>query len=143
MPSRACQAGREQQGAAGGVLGVAQGGSRIGAATSTHAPLSPTCDYPHRIEYYRVLGRGERIHEYTEVVTDAGWCFRRAGMTRDEWLGYYTRVCATDYLDRTCAAPGRWLVVIDQQRGDERRLLCSITMTHQAEVSSITLADAR
>jgi len=103
----------------------------------------PTWDYLHRIEYFRVLAKGERIHEHTEVVADAGWCFRRAGMTRDEWLSYYTRVCAIDYLDRRQAAPGTWLAVVYQQRGAKRRLLCSATLSRRAELAADRRSDGR
>jgi hypothetical protein len=36
-----------------------------------------TWDCWHRVEYRREVAVGHRTHEYTEIVEDAGWTFRR------------------------------------------------------------------
>jgi hypothetical protein len=100
-------------------------------------------NYLHRIEYVRVV-KGERIHERTELVEDAGFCYTRNGMTREQWLVYYTKACAEDYLLRTGLATGIWLVTVYQQRPeDENRLLCSIRTrwTGRIEPAANGLAD--
>src|SRR5437764_10588458 len=89
-------------------------------------------NYLHRIDYFLVGKGGTRTLEHTEVVEDAGWGFRRDGMTRDEWRVHYTRVCAEDFLDRVHGATGEWVVIVYQDRGtDNRPLVCSIRMRYR------------
>lgn len=83
----------------------------------------------HEIEYRRVLAHGKRVHEYTEHVDDDGFVTSRRGMSRQEYLVYYTRACAEDFLDRKRAEPGEWLVAVYRTR-PERELLCSIRMRY-------------
>jgi hypothetical protein len=54
----------------------------------------PTWDYWHRIEYRREIVTGGRTLKYTEVVEDAGWTFKRKGLTPEQWFVLYTRGCA-------------------------------------------------
>jgi hypothetical protein len=97
----------------------------------TDHKINETWRYLHRVDYFR-LGNGEsRVLEHTERIADAGWCFRRAGMTRDEWLTYYTELCAHDFLTRARAVSGNWLVIVYQDRGaSDQRLVCSIRLTY-------------
>jgi hypothetical protein len=74
--------------------------------------VMPTWDYWHRLEYRREIAKGNRVLEYTEYAEDAGWTFRRKGLTREEWFVYYTRCCAEDFLDRMGARPGTWVVAV-------------------------------
>jgi hypothetical protein len=86
-------------------------------------------DYTYRIEYHRVLGRDKRALEYVEVVEDAGFCMSRVGMTQQEWLVHYTKVCAVDYLERVNPRPGEWLVIVYRTpKGVARTTVCSIRM---------------
>jgi hypothetical protein len=90
-----------------------------------------TWHYLHRVDYFRLGKAHSRVLEHTEQVADAGWCFRRAGMTRNEWLAYYTELCAREFLDRAHAAKGVWMVIVYQDRGpDDQRLLCSIRLIY-------------
>jgi hypothetical protein len=63
------------------------------------------------------------------VVDDHGWCFTRAGLTREEWLVRYTQVCADDLLDRVGGQPGQWVVIVWRHpHNGEPTLLCSVRM---------------
>ncbi|WP_137811813.1 hypothetical protein [Gandjariella thermophila] len=94
-------------------------------------------DYWHHIDYHRKLPRGERVLEYTEIVQDHGWCLRRTGMTREQWLTVYTRSCAEGFLGRVSAAPGVWVVIVWRTPRDARRhVVCSIELpwrTHRSD----------
>jgi hypothetical protein len=89
-----------------------------------------TWNYLHRIEYRREYSTAQRVHEYTELVEDMGWCFSHKKEQQDKWLSYYTTVCAEEYLDRVMAAPGKYLVSVYQQRPDERVHVCTVRLSH-------------
>jgi hypothetical protein len=100
-------------------------------------------DYWHHIDYHRKLPRRKRLLEYTEIVEDQGWCLRRTGMTREQWLATYTRSCAEDFLGRVDAAPGVWIVIVWRAPRDaERHLVCSIEMPWRPARPAPTERDA-
>lgn len=72
----------------------------------------PTWDYWYRIEYHHETAKGVSTLEYTEFAEDAGWTFKRKGMTPEQWFAFYTRVCADDFLDRMRARSGTWVVAV-------------------------------
>lgn len=89
-----------------------------------------TWEYPHAIEYNLVHEDGCRTHEHSELVDDQGWCLRRSDMSREDYLVYYTRACAEDFLHRIRADPGTWIVAVyrlDHPGG--RTPICSIRLT--------------
>jgi len=93
-------------------------------------------DYLHRIEYRRELSKYERVHTYTELADDHGFCFRRRGMTREEYLAFYTRACADDYLTRMGAAAGIWVVSVYRLvPGADPVELCMVRMRWPSEAA--------
>jgi hypothetical protein len=93
--------------------------------------IGQSWDYLYRIDYFRLGKAHSRVLAHTERVADAGWCFRRAGMTRNEWLAYYTEMCAREFLDRVGAAKGTWIVIVYEDRGpNDQRLLCSVRLSN-------------
>jgi hypothetical protein len=87
-------------------------------------------NYLHRIEYRREYSKSRRVHEYTEIVEDMGWCFSHKADIHQQWLAYYTTVCAEEYLDRNLAPHGNYLVSVYQQRPDGQVHVCTIRLNH-------------
>lgn len=92
----------------------------------------PHWNYWHRVEYNLVHDDGSRTHEYSELADDQGWLFRHNTMSREEYLVYYTRACAIDYLDRVHATPGtHWVVAVYRLTDSgERKPVCSIRLKY-------------
>ena len=84
-------------------------------------------NYRHRIEYKRELSKSQRVHEYTEIVEDHGWCFSHKDQA--QWHADYTQTCAEDYFRRVAAKPGRYLVTVYQELPENPVHLCTIRMT--------------
>ncbi|GAA4550244.1 hypothetical protein [Amycolatopsis samaneae] len=82
--------------------------------------------YPHEIEYHRETAKGERAHEYTELVDDMGFVFEHRAEHRERWAVSYGTACAQDFLARKRAEPGKFLVHIYRLFPDGRTHLVSL-----------------
>ncbi len=83
-------------------------------------------NYLHRLEYWRELSKYDRVHVFTEIAEDHGFCFHRKGVTRAAWYEHYTRLCALDFLDRKHAEPGVYLVTTLRDLPEVRKSLCTV-----------------
>lgn len=72
----------------------------------------PTWEYWHRIEYRLERAKGDMEHRYTEVCEDQGWALCPHRSQLETWFAAYTRICAEDYLERTRAPHGTWVVAV-------------------------------
>lgn len=86
-------------------------------------------EYLHRLEYRRI-DKGVPVHEHTETVEDMGFCLRHNDYDQKQWFVVYTTACADDYLTRTHARPGRWIVTVYRLAlpGEPRRLLGAVKL---------------
>lgn len=83
--------------------------------------------YLHRLEYRREISKYQRVHVYTELADDQGFCFTRRDLPRQEWYERYTRVCAEDFLETQQAEAGTWLVSTYRlPLGEEPVPLCTV-----------------